>query len=309
MTLLRERLARAVDTRTAEDTRLREYRRMADLKDHRFVMKYPEGKIWVFDIPPKTPTDTIPVALAQGWSVDDPNYRKMAEVTNVGRRVVAFHADTAFGHGQVPRNGQFNTELFRKSRMVTRMLIQRGIQKTDGVAVSDGSRTLLHSALIRPDLYRNIVLITPNLVDKVTPIHLGFRFIKQEPGQLLERGDKYIDPSVTGKTLEIVSHVLKSPARTIRELRGIATTDIYDLAAAVSNTGVKVSVLYAENDGLFSEKEMLRNFERKKAAGIPFPFFDLQKVPGGHHEETPFKQYRIKEALRLLEEMKQAGKQ
>ncbi len=64
MTLLRERLAVAVDTRPHEDKRLRAFKKRAD--NSRRVTRYDEGKAWVYDMSPDVLTDPTPVNLSQG---------------------------------------------------------------------------------------------------------------------------------------------------------------------------------------------------------------------------------------------------
>lgn len=271
------------------------------------VTRYDVGTAWTIDVPqPRKQTVGTVVGLS-GFSTGF-KIRDAAEAVNQGYDYIGFLSDTAYAPLFLRRNIPSTLRLHeyeKKAIMLNSRLdeiLNSKPEKTEeekkvvGLAYSGETGTVLHAAIMRPERFSAIAVITPP--EKMNIFQLTRGFLKQKPGGDLELGDKHIDPSGLSTTIEIAGHILKSPLRTWRELKAISETDIYDLSEEVMKLGIPIAVLPAIHDEMFKNRRRLQKSTS--------PFARVEWLAGGHSEPTPTRPTRMRTALRVTRELVQA---
>lgn len=150
-----------------------------DVVKKQYSIDSPVGKFPVIEISPLQPKTDIPVIIAPGWS-------EPPEVFEMSRAVMAARGrkSLAFDHprvgGEVTPNPDYPTPELRKALALLDLIEHTGSEKVDVVAHSEGAIYSAIAASLKPEKFRNIVLVAPGgMIGKDTlPALLG-RFSKK----------------------------------------------------------------------------------------------------------------------------------
>ena len=247
---------------------------------------FSEGDAKVLDYKPEVLRDNVPVVIVPGWSENEQTYRKTAEVIyRSGRRVLSIgqsitNRESTEGGELVARN--YPEVELKKAQILLKVFEDFGVEKADVVAHSEGAINILMAAILRPDLFRNIVLDKPaGLIGRDTKSALMGRFMRLLVQEAMLRPKLFTDPTSSIRAgTRTALYIAANPVRVIKEMNAITTFEITDLMKALHNHGITFSVISGVNDPLFPVK---RQIEYMRENGTP-SIEGYYSVVGGHNE-------------------------
>jgi pimeloyl-ACP methyl ester carboxylesterase len=217
----------------------------------------------VADIKPEKAKTDVPVFLAPAWGYTIDTYKGvMKTLAEENRRVLSLdHPRHGYAMGDVPKDAasKYPTEELRKAMNIIGVLEQKGIEKTDVIAHSEGAANAIIAAVLHPEKFRNIVLFTPaGLIGKDSFGRLlkGFSQ-KNKPAKSLE-GRLDIDASAFEKTAaaEAMKYIKKNPLRALREAIGISQSETHELLRYLHEKGIGIVVMASVDDPVFPMDKM-----------------------------------------------------
>ncbi len=241
----------------------------------------PYGQALVVDVQPETLTDQIPILIAPGWSEDCQTYRKtLSAAFNLGRRALSLGYSRLSG-GVIENEGYPEVEL-RKALLILDALKEKGIDRVDVIAHSEGAINVLIAAMVNSSGFRNIVLDKPaGLIGKDTKPALMGRFIKMLFEETIIRPPLFTDPTSSNRTdTRTAFYIAEDPARVTKEIDAMITFEIRDLMKVLHDTGIMFSVISGVNDPLFPVSKQI---EYMRKSGEP-SVGGYYSVIGGHNE-------------------------
>lgn len=269
------------------------------------IFDFPEGKISVVDITPKTLADVVPVLLAPGWSENYDTYRKTLKVGwDLGRRVLAVGYSRR--EGEVIGNEEYPKAELRKARLILGVLDKKGTDKVDVIAHSEGAINILIAAMIRPDKFRNIVLDKPaGLIGKNWKVGLIARFVRLMAQEAVTRPVLLTDSNnAMIAAIRAARYIAENPKRVLDELVAITSFDITDLMRFLHEKGIMISVISGVNDPLFPVRRQIKEMHRKGLRkGEKPPFEGYYSVKGGHNEISLHPEKHAALALNALDDL------
>ena len=226
------------------------------------------GTAEVVDIHPPSPKSTVPVLLAPGWGCTIKTYETAIKtLAGCDRRVVAFNHprignNMSATEAEIGKN--YPTEQLRRALNIIGVLEQKGIEKTDVIAHSDGAVNTVIAATLYPEKFRNIVLFGPaGLMGKDNFIRLliGFARQKEVTATALEEAKKYF---------------AENPVRAITEGRDLANSQIHNMLYDLHNKGIGIVVISGIDDPAFPMKRM----QKIVKTGMPDGFLSVRGAHG-----------------------------
>jgi len=172
---------------------------------------------------------------------------------------------------------KYPTEVMRKALNILGVLDQKGIEKTDVIAHSEGAINTVIAATLHPEKFRNIVLFAPaGLIgeDKFIRLLQGFagqakraETLSEKPLAQVEGQAGYtywpeipvteIEKQVASKAArEAVKYLVKNPIRGVNEARGIAKIQIHDMLRYLHGKGIGIVVMSGVDDPVFPMNNM-----------------------------------------------------
>ena len=128
-------------------------------------LNLPGGMADIIDVRPENPKTETPVLLAPGWGLTDKVYQPaIQELVKRGRRVISLNHPRIGGDmSAAPQEAldKYPTEEVRKALNLIDLLDQKGIEKTDVIAHSEGAINTCIAAVLHPEKFRNIVFYAP----------------------------------------------------------------------------------------------------------------------------------------------------
>ncbi len=236
----------------------------------------------VVDIKSENPKIGIPVFFAPAWGCATEVYKPALEVlSKTQRRVISLNHPRIGGSMKdiVPDEiaKKYPTEVMRKALNILGVLDQKGIEKTDVIAHSEGAINTVIAATLHPEKFRNIVLFAPaGLIgeDKFIRLLQGFagqakraETLSEKPLAQVEGQAGYtywpeipvteIEKQVASKAArEAVKYLVKNPIRGVNEARGIAKIQIHDMLRYLHGKGIGIVVMSGVDDPVFPMNNM-----------------------------------------------------
>jgi len=270
-------------------------------------LAFPEGKITVVDIAPRVLTDETPVLLAPGWSENYDTYRKTLAVGfKKGRRILT--VGYSGGNGETSTDGEYTEEELRKAQLLLKTLEQKGIERVDVIAHSEGAINSLIAALMNPGQFRNIILDKPaGFIGKDTKAALAGRFIKLLLQEAIARPILLTDPTNSIRAgARTARYIAENPQRVLKEMDALTSADITEMIKMLSGQGVKFSVISGVDDPLFPVRRQIKNM--RESGNVP-PIIGYYSVVGGHNKlsiDAKRHAARTFEALENLRDLKES---
>lgn len=208
------------------------------------------GNVKFVDIAPEVLDDEIPVIVAGGWGLGPKAYESTAKVGYESGRRMLLMEHSRSGKPQ-SENASAPDEELQKAHSLVEVLKASGVEKTDVIAHSEGTIYTVLAALEHPELFRSIVFTGPaGMVGQDTTRQLVRRF-----GPVMGRSltkDMWHNPRAglaTGN--DITKHVIKNPAKSLREIKDMAATRIDHVLGGLRQNGIKVGILQWNADRVF----------------------------------------------------------
>ncbi|GEM_PF-1887662 len=199
------------------------------------------GFLEVTGAKPEHPKTSIPVSILPGWGEDRSVFesyikdtakagRETLFVSHKGLREARFSTETYIlpsGQGEI----ELPQQEIDKAVSFLAFLNEKGIEKTDIIAPSQGSLSALIVAGYYPERVRSVVLLGPaGLIGPDTPSELLKRFSEKNKADAL---DAIKNPEVRGPILKLfksgTKFAAKHPIRALAEGVAVGKSDMSDL--------------------------------------------------------------------------------
>lgn len=235
------------------------------------------------DIKPENPKSEIPVLVAPGWAATMDSFKPgMKVLMENERRVISLNHPRKGGtildslNEEIEKN---SSEELRKAHTILGLLEQKGIEKIDVIAHSEGAINVSIAAMLHPEKFRNIVLYAPaGLIGNDTL----FRLIKGSMGTTPRTETMSIIPEtdIEKEYLEVTKNIgsdyqMANPLRAGKEVLAISQAQIEDMLRYLRGRGIKIVVIAAVEDTMFPMEKYQKNVDSSFVDGF-------LSVRGGH---------------------------
>lgn len=225
-----------------------------------------EGEVMkVVDVKPEKPKTDIPTFWLRGWGatveVHEDNIINLAER---GRRTLAIDAPSGISSANLEESaterGQAIPDIeLRKMAALLKTLDEKGIEQTDIVAHSEGAIYGALAALLRPEKFRNMVLVDPaGMVgeDKTSRLVKGavldivLQTARIYKKLLTKQGfEAFKQSNTAAKSLAQV--FVSNPRHTVESIGVIAYSQIHEILKTLKDLGIKIAIVHAVDDKFF----------------------------------------------------------
>lgn len=217
------------------------------------TLHFKEGKIDVVDIAPKNLREETPILLVPGWSENPSTYKDSLNfISDQNRRVLSLGYSPNLR--KIENDGQYPDVELQKANLLLDVLKQKGIEKIDVIAHSEGAINVLIAAMIDPSYFRNVVLDKPaGLIGHDSKRGLISRFISLMKQEIKLRPLLSTDPnSALTAAARVTAYLAEHPVRVMKELDALTSYEITDLIKDLrEKEGVMFSVFAGVDDPLF----------------------------------------------------------
>ncbi len=218
------------------------------------------------DIQPEKLKTEVPTVWMKGWGTTPDNYRdNILRLAEKGRRVLA--VDNVYGvEGAKAEevDAQKAKELGLEGLMLDKVVaylkmldMKEGLDKVDVVAHSEGAIHAIFAALLRPERFRNLVLVDPaGMVgeDKAERLLKGATLdIALQVARLYKReGILGTAKKMHGANMGMNKAIASGPKETWDSIGTITKTQIHELLGTLRERGIRVSIIHGVDDKFFS---------------------------------------------------------
>lgn len=235
------------------------------------------GKLHVVDVQPEQKKSEVPVFVAPGWAANAEVFKdNILGCATEGRRTLSlqnFHGIKTENIDEYP-----NAEL-RKVAALIKTLDEKGIEKTDVIAHSEGALYTTIAARLYPDRFRNIVLVAPaGMIGKDTVTRLGVGFSHDVTRQMV---NGVIDGEIRKPMLRAFRESGKSmasgPLESVKQVFAIADAEIHNWLKELKDQGIGIAIIHGVDDKAFPMERMQEVAKSEQMHGF-------YSVKGGHNE-------------------------
>jgi len=239
----------------------------------------------VYDITPENPKSDIPVLLAPGFSATPKAHEQHIEnIVADGRRCISVKSPHGLKKHSIIDDNKSEYPQIELAKLAPFMevLNQKGIDKADVVAHSEGTMYMLIAASLYPTRFRNMILVsTAGLTNKrgmFSLLRARVRETKAAAQRETKRTDGDDRQSEELKNSNEASTIIKSDLkRSIESARAISKFDAVKVIEKVSNHGVNIILVHGAGEELFLMEEVQRRVPKSAIKGF-------YSVVGGHDE-------------------------
>ena len=229
------------------------------------------------DIKPEKEKSPVPVLFAPGWAITPKILERSLEVlAGKGRRAISL-AHTRENVLKETQKG-YPLEELQKTFALLSLLEEKGIEKTDAIAYSEGGINLSIAAAEFPEKFRNIVYLAPaGIIGKDKFPKLLGRFnaqsIKTTFGAIAKLETR---KPVLNYWMEFKKYIKNLPL-SLKESVAISQADILQMMKDLKKMGIGISVVHGVDDKIFPMEKVQENIKKQHVDGF-------YSVKGGHHE-------------------------
>lgn len=260
-------------------------------KQFAFVERYDVagGTAEVVDIHPPSLKSVVPVLIAPAWACTTETYKPAIGIlVGLGRRVVALNHPRFGGNmsaTQRETDKNYPTEQLRKAFNIIGVLEQKGIEKTDVIAHSEGAVNIAIAATLHPQKFRNIVFFGPGgLIGHDSFIRLVKGFVNQ----------KEVTPIAVR---EAIKYFARNPLRAIKEGADLARSQIHDLLPDLRDKGIGIVVISGKDDPAFPMERIQQTVKTNMVDG----FLSISGGHGGIGDQPELYMVAVESMLTALE--------
>lgn len=273
------------------------------------------GDLDIIEIEAKKPKSNTPVLFAPGWGRKINDTKEALRVLhNLDRSLITVdHAriggEMAKSEKKYPKVELIKAESLLKSISITS---ENGDKEkpVDVIAQSEGCINTIIAASLKPERFRNIVLVCPaGLIGEDTFFELKKRFDyekKLERHGNIKDGGKREKDSDHKKNADFMKYAAKNPVRTVMEVQAIAKTQIYELLRELKEKGIGISIIAGVDDEAFPMDRMQKIMSKHLVDDGEFIPDGFVSVKEGHNKiyNTPEKYMAAAEGLLTAMEKK-----
>lgn len=246
----------------------------------RTLHSYPEGKAVVYDTSPVHPSG-LPVLLGHGFGVLEHVEAREKAALEDGIRLIAPFVDVTLSAGE-KTEGQDPDYNLTSAEIYARVLTDKGVNFANGVGISAGALRTALSAVHFGKL-KKVVLINPGLIPQ-RPSKLIYKWARDKYKGSRNNRNRLKNTSTGDAVVDFARYVKRNPLGRLREIQGIAESDLLDVIYQGRERGITFSAIVAEGDQIFEYDGIKAAIEEKRRQGFPFPFEHFEVVQGGHEE-------------------------
>ncbi len=230
------------------------------------------GAMEVVDVKPEKLKTDIPTFWVYGWGgTVERSEDVIVNLAERGRRVLSVNAPHGIESGNLKesateRGQKIHDIELRKVAALLKSIDEKGIQQTDIVAHSEGAIYGVLAALLRPEKFRNMVLVNPAGMigeDTVERLVGGAAWDTcLEAARIYKKivtDEGFAEFKRSGEGTKSLAKVFASdPRRTIESVGVIAKTQIHEILRTLKKLGIKISIIHAVDDKFFSMDKIQR---------------------------------------------------
>lgn len=217
----------------------------------------------VIDLQPPEASSPVPILLIQGWGETPVTHEQtLNTIVNNKRRALTIKFPR---RGKMEKAEDYPAVELNKAQSVLAAIDEKGIEKVDVIAHSEGALAAIIAADLEPEKFKNIVFFDPaGLIGKDSTVKLATRFVYM----LLKDGARFAKGEGSRKekikaALEAVKYFASNPKRSFQEASAMANSDIYDMLGNLRELGIKISVIHGVDDTVFPIKRILSTAQQK----------------------------------------------
>lgn len=243
------------------------------------------GVIEFVDVKPEHPKTEVPVLFAPGWGETPEALKDVVRImAERGRRVITLsHARRGMDmkDADPSMKKEYPEAQLRKALALIQVLAEKGIEKTDVVAHSEGGINAAIAAALETEKFRNIVFMNVGgLIGKDKFPKLAGRFALsaiKDALNLVQKPDATKQARMNRITREVAKYIAKNPIRALREAVDISESQIHGLLRGLHEKGVGIAVINGVDDPVFPMEKMQQMVKQDQLDGF-------LSVKGGHPE-------------------------
>lgn len=252
--------------------------------EDRSIYQSPFGPVETVDISPITHTHQTPVLFAPGWQETIKMEREcLYELYDSGRRVVSLTHPMAVYKRDT--NDGFPAIEARKAETLLGFLDAKDIHQIDAMAHSEGAINLAIAAMMQPERFRSLVLVTPaGLIgdDNLLRLSIGFGRHVVRTGQI----NKLLKGRLKGQIYHQKLPLLKKMSIVLEEGLAMTSFNLHPLLLDLRKKGVRIAVLAGEKDTAFPIDRLKNHLSKSAPEDEHFGFDMFATKPGGHEIYT-----------------------
>lgn len=265
---------------------------------HERVVESSFGKVNVKEFSPENPESQVPVFILPGWSENPEVLEGSMDVFYKNDRRVF-----SFDHPRGAGEPEPTSEELRKALTVLELIESQGLGRVDAVAHSEGAINVLIAASLRPEYFRNIVMMAPaGLIGKDSFINTIGRFSVKNVRNVFRAflGQEPVAPTIKG-LVEGAKYIAKNPRRAVREIKEISQTEIQDTIKDLSsNADIKFALLQSQSDVGFPPERIAENVDINDVT-----YASLSRKEAGHDEFYIRPQKGAMASLQMIQQLEQ----
>jgi len=227
-------------------------------------MKILDGKVEYTEVQPEKLKTEVPLILAPGFAGDIAFAFKETMRTFAEKERATIAIEHPHSVKEVPESipthiKERPLEEVRKAAAMLEFFEQKGLNKVDALAHSEGAVYTLLAAAASPKKFRSLVLTNPaGLIGKDNL----FQFTKRSflgPGKKGEAfpGEKMVQPKESVLKGEgMLGFILHNPKKAFKDLRALTNSDVHSLLKELHDKGVRIAILAGVDDRMFPAKKL-----------------------------------------------------
>jgi pimeloyl-ACP methyl ester carboxylesterase len=239
------------------------------------------GEMKVIDLKPEKLKSEVPTMLLRGWGTNADVFKtNLKEIASDNRRAITVNEPYGIDVENIPDEKRREHDIpeveLRKVAALLKTIEEKELDKVDLVTHSEGSIYGIYAALLRPDKFRNMVLVDPaGMVGESSQSKLlkgAALDIALQTGRILknllkEGGVDAFKKSLVGG--RVSGQVFAGSPKHVTESIGvIAQSQIHELLGILRELGIKISIIHGVDDNFFPMEDVQKQVSTKSADGF-----------------------------------------